>query len=379
MTRRIPNRQARRAGRRLLALGVLVGAGLTLAPFLLASPPDSLGHAIATQRDLLQARPTDGSAWSDLGNLLALDGDRDGAEQAYQEALRLAPELFDAHYNLGVLLLGEERFGPALEHLRDAAAIDPSSAWAQYQIGACLRGQGDRREAIRAFADAFRLEPRLAFPDVNPDVIANPLLTESLLLAHRHQPVRHGAPRVYAEPARIASLLVAPASGGAKAAPAAGAAATAAATESAAAHRSAPAASPIVVPAEPTGATAEHGVPASSVDEDGDAGVDEPSPTDARQLRLVPPDEAERRVFQAPAAVVNEPAARRRVGPGDLSAGGAIDPAEAPAAQEPAQNPVTRFRPGRRSSAQLELQLVPRGASNAPALAGAAAVAFGIR
>jgi hypothetical protein len=101
--------------------------------------------------------------------------------------------------------------------------------------------------------------------------------------------------------------------------------------------------------------------------------------TDARQLRLVPPDEPEIRVYQAPAAAVAEPPSRRRVGPGDLSAGGTVDPAEAPAAQEPAQNPVTRFRPGRRSSAQLELQLVPRGASSAPSRDGASAVASGRR
>jgi Flp pilus assembly protein TadD len=346
-----PRRRPRRGSGAAPALAaVAIGAlALAAAPFLLATTsPDSLRKAIAAQRSLLETRPTDGSAWSDLGNLLALDGDRAAAEEAYREALRLAPDLFDVHYNLGVLLLGEERFDAALKHLRRAETIDPSSAWTRYHIGSCLRGQGRRDDAIASFAEALRLDPRLAFPDVNPDVIANPLMTQSLLRAHRSQTVRDGAPRVYAEPNRIASLLVPPRPPVVRPgeAPAADEAAEAAAPPGGAAGPAT-----IVTPAE-TGDTS-----AAPTPERGGDG----SETDARQLRLTPPPDQEPGVVQVPATViVPVPEPRRRVGPGDLSGGGAVEGEPAP--RETPASPVTRFRPGRRSSAQLDLQLRPRGA-----------------
>jgi hypothetical protein len=64
--------------------------------------------------------------------------------------------------------------------------------------------------------------------------------------------------------------------------------------------------------------------------------------------------------------VVAVPENRRRVGPDDLSGGGHVEEGGDPIpddAPEPS-SPVTRFRPGRRSSAQLDLMLLPRGADS---------------
>jgi hypothetical protein len=116
-----------------------------------------------------------------------------------------------------------------------------------------------------------------------------------------------------------------------------------------------------VVVAEPTRETADDPAtlspwPAPDADD---------TPTDERQLRLVPPEEADGGVVQAlPSASAASPG-RRRVGPGDLIGGGVVlNEQPAAAAPESEPSPVTRFRPGRRSSAQLDLQLVPRGAED---------------
>jgi hypothetical protein len=391
-----PSRSASRRTRRLLPL---LGF-LSLGPLLLATaPPDSLSHAIEVQRALIEERPGDGSVWSDLGNLLALDGDREGAEQAYEEALRLDPESFDAHYNLGVLLLGNERFEAGQSHLRKATVLDPGSAWASYHLGTSLRERGKRADAIRAYAEAFRLDPRLAFPDVNPDVIDNPWLTESLLAAHRGRPPRGNgreqpsqggtrdqtsggngrdqvssgvgreqdtgsprtvsgprtysepatiasSPRSYSEPERIAQLLV-PRSASGELQPVS--------VPSSRAVTPPEPARP--VPLDDRGRVVDSELFPPDVD-------DQPAPApESRQLRRVAPEAS-----AAPPAVIGVPAAtapRRRVGPGDLSGGGEVNENDdASGGETPPETsaPVTRFRPGRRSSAQLDLMLVPRGA-----------------
>ena len=382
--------------RRLLPLVPLLLLG-PLLPYLLATTTsDSLARAIEVQRVLVEDRPGDGALWSDLGNLLALAGELEAAEQAYLEALRLAPDLFDAHYNLGLLLLGEERHDAAASHLREAAELDPGSAWARYQLGSSQRALGRRGDAIRAYAEAFRLDPRLAFSDVNPDVILNPWLTESLLHAHRKRAPRGetassdvapaqvasvprtqgepsrmtsfrnygepanvaSSPRSYSEPERIAELLVPH-------------------SASSEAHSLVPHAQPRsrttpVAPAEPAASAAERHqlelVPSELEQVDDFDAVDE-TPV-ARDLgRAAPASSAtsSRSSSAAPGAVVvAEP--RRRVGPEELSGGGRVEeggdqlPDDEP---EPAA-PVTRFRPGRRSSAQLDLMLLPRGAGSGP-------------
>ncbi|HUP24798.1 MAG TPA: tetratricopeptide repeat protein [Thermoanaerobaculia bacterium] len=369
-------------------LGGFVAVGLALAPLLLATTPaDSLRHAIEVQQTLVAQRPMDGSTWSDLGNLLVLDGDRAGAELAYKGALRLAPDSFDANYNMGVLLLGDGRIAAALKHLRRASQLDPASAWARYHIGAGLAHQGKRADAIRAYAEAFRLDPRLAFPDLNPGVIDNPLLTESLLMAHRNTEVRDGNPRVYAEPNRIASLLV-PRRSPSEASPIPSAGAEQS-TELAAETRSP--SREAVIPVEPTTEGGVTGLEQGTFVDPRDSA--RPS-TDERQLRLVAPeDDGDPALFQAPAASsaprgaasalpgASPAASRRRLGPGDLSESGVFNQAEPPTGDPGARapgtpaGPVTRFRPGRRSTGQLDVLLLPRGAAASPAGGNAATTA----
>jgi hypothetical protein len=66
----------------------------------------------------------------------------------------------------------------------------------------------DKSRAVRQYAQAFSLNPQLAFRDVNPEIVENGLVTESLLLAYRHPAVATEDLSVYDEKLRIRDLMV---------------------------------------------------------------------------------------------------------------------------------------------------------------------------
>lgn len=184
------------------------------------APPD-LGRALAAQRDLAAQYPADPQVQNDLGNLLLLAGETEAAEEAYRRALEAAPDMTSARYNLGLLLLQTERPRAALRELRRVIEDQPDNAWARYQIGVIHDRAGAQRKAVKHYAAAFRLDPQLGFPEVNPHVIQNEHVIEAMLLAYRGGgPLAAQAPKSYAQPGRIVSLMLPPTDPGLAPAPA---------------------------------------------------------------------------------------------------------------------------------------------------------------
>lgn len=181
---------------------------VTLAAMTVA--PRNLESALAAQLELAKQNPQDASVFNDLGNLLVLRGDLDKAEDAYFHAVEIEPSKVSARFNLALLLQQEGRNRAALEQYREVLRVSPSHAWTHYQIGTLydLAKQDDL--AVKSYARAFSLDPTLAFPEVNPQVIDNRLLTQALLLAHRSGSAAPLVPKSYDEPTRIAKLLVPP-------------------------------------------------------------------------------------------------------------------------------------------------------------------------
>lgn len=179
---------------------------VALAAF--AAVPVNLPKALATQQQLVTDQPTNAAAQIDLGNLLLLDGQADAAEAAYRQAIALDPASATAHFNLGLLLQQKGEESAATKEYKEALRLEPRYAWAHYQLGVLREQAGHESAAVRSYAKAFALNPRLNFPDVNPHVLDNKLVTESLLYAYRHElpPLQPGA--AYAEPTRIASILI---------------------------------------------------------------------------------------------------------------------------------------------------------------------------
>ena len=186
-----------------------VAAALAALAFVAAqSAPRNLDRALAAQRALVAERPADAGAHNDLANLLAVAGDRRGAEAEYLQAIELAPEEPGPRFNYGLLLTASERRLPAFRQFREVVDLDPGHAWAHYQIGTIYDAWGLDRLARRAYARAFRIDPSLADARVNPGLIDNDETTAAMLRAWRGGVSDSLAPREYSEGARIAGLLI---------------------------------------------------------------------------------------------------------------------------------------------------------------------------
>lgn len=188
----------------LAALAVVVAIAAT------AAVPPNLASTIEAQRQLATERPDDAAVFNDLGNLLMIVPQPAEAEEAYRKAIELDPDKTSALYNLGLLLQQRGELREAMKHLRHTVELEPGHAWAQYQIGAIQERWGQQSRAVDSYARAFALDPQLAFPEVNPHIVENKLLTESMMRAYKNDFAPAQVPRVYDDPNRIATMLVPP-------------------------------------------------------------------------------------------------------------------------------------------------------------------------
>ena len=193
----------------VLASLVAIGALLSIiAMTAAAAVPPNIQAALERQKRLAAERPRDAAVLNDLGNLLVMAGEPSEAEAAYRHAVEVDPHRLSAQYNLGLLLVQGGKTGEARQLFEKVIEIEPRHAWAHYQLGALLERKGDRSRAVREYAQAFRLDPQLAFREVNPQIVENGMVTESLLLAYRRQSSASAAPPIYDERSRIRELLV---------------------------------------------------------------------------------------------------------------------------------------------------------------------------
>ena len=176
----------------------------------IAAVPPNLARTIEEQRRLVTERPNDAAVYNDLGNLLLLVPQPAEAEEAYRKAVELDPSKVSALFNLGVLLQERGELREAYKLLRQVVKLEPRHAWAFYQIGAIQERWGQDSDAVEAYAMAFSLDPQLAFPEVNPHIVENKLVTQAMLKAYRADYSQPVVPQVYDEPGRIANLLVPP-------------------------------------------------------------------------------------------------------------------------------------------------------------------------
>lgn len=189
------------SGLALACVAVAVAAAL-------AAVPPNLGKAIEEQRRLVSERPQDPAVYNDMGNLLVLASRPDEAEEAYRKAVELAPDRVSSLFNLALLLQQRGELRESLRLYRQALEIQPKHAWALYQIGTLYEHWSQEGRAVEAYADAFRVDPQLAFPEINPHVVENALVTRAMLRAYQQGYDPPQAPAIYEEPGRIVGLLV---------------------------------------------------------------------------------------------------------------------------------------------------------------------------
>jgi Flp pilus assembly protein TadD len=201
----------------LTALGAIVAAGgvaaivvivaITARSAAAAAAPPNYAKAVEAQKRLAAERPQDAAVFNDLGNLLILTRQPAEAEAAYRHAVEIDPRRTSALFNLGLLLQQKGTTSEARQVYEKVLEIEPRHAWAHYQLGTLYESKKDKSRAVREYAQAFAADPQLAFRDVNPQIVENGLVTESLLLAYRRRSAASEAPSIYEERSRIIDLL----------------------------------------------------------------------------------------------------------------------------------------------------------------------------
>ncbi len=117
----------------------------------------ALARARAEYQRAIAADPARHVFHFNLGNVLARLVEREGAERAYREAIRLCPQFADAHNNLADLLLAMGRRHLAHSEARRAVQIDgPRVAYYYDTLGRALLALERHGGAADAFRSAIR-------------------------------------------------------------------------------------------------------------------------------------------------------------------------------------------------------------------------------
>ena len=189
-------------------VAVLLACAALSAALAYAAAPKNLGRAIDAQRVLIAERPMDSALENDLGSLLVLGDDLEGAERAYRRAIEIDGGNASAHYNLGLLLQKQGERRAALKEFERTLEIAPRHAWAQYQVGTIYDAQGRDSAARKAYAKAIALDPALGNPVFNPHLIDNEHATSAMLYAYHHYREELQPAKEFEAPARIAGVLI---------------------------------------------------------------------------------------------------------------------------------------------------------------------------
>ncbi|HUL14548.1 MAG TPA: tetratricopeptide repeat protein [Terriglobales bacterium] len=112
--------------------------------------------------DLEAKYPPQVKAEFDAGQKAEAKGDTTAAIEHYRAALKLAPDFYQAHNNLGGLYIKKGELIPAEKELRRALELNPKSAQADFNLGNVLYLTGRDAEAKTALEDGLTHSPASA-------------------------------------------------------------------------------------------------------------------------------------------------------------------------------------------------------------------------
>jgi protein O-mannosyl-transferase len=96
---------------------------------------------------------------SALGLVLLRSRRLDEATALYEEALRMDPEYFQAHFYLGNIRARQGRLAEAEDHFAAAVRIVPDDRDAHFNLAVALSRRGEHRLAIRHYERALKIRP----------------------------------------------------------------------------------------------------------------------------------------------------------------------------------------------------------------------------
>jgi tetratricopeptide (TPR) repeat protein len=119
-------------------------------------------EAAESQAAAIELNPHMAQAHCDLG-LARLKQNRLGeAAAALARAIELEPQRADTHNHLGVVLARQAKLSEAAARHRQSIALDPKYAEAHYNLGVVLAAMGQWREAATHYRQATALQPEFA-------------------------------------------------------------------------------------------------------------------------------------------------------------------------------------------------------------------------
>jgi predicted O-linked N-acetylglucosamine transferase (SPINDLY family) len=121
-----------------------------------------LEEAESCHRLALKLAPDLADAHYNLGNTLRAQGRLEGAAQSYQRALALRPAYLQASCNLGIALQDQGRADEAEAMFRRTLELKPDHVEAYSNLGNALKEQSRLLEAETCYRHALELDPSLA-------------------------------------------------------------------------------------------------------------------------------------------------------------------------------------------------------------------------
>lgn len=116
-------------------------------------------NSVTLFTDIINRNPHINIAYNNRGIAQYRQGDYAGANQDYNEAIRLDPKYADTFFNRGILRTQTQNMTGALCDYSAALTLDPRYAAAYYQRGLLLDSKGDTNGALRDFTDAILSNP----------------------------------------------------------------------------------------------------------------------------------------------------------------------------------------------------------------------------
>ncbi len=106
--------------------------------------------------------PFDPAIFVNLGAAYRKAGRLKEAREAYEEAVKLKPDLAEAYFNLGKVLFALEDADAAIAASRKCLALKPTMAEAYINLGNAYKLKNDGENALAAYEEARRLDPDMA-------------------------------------------------------------------------------------------------------------------------------------------------------------------------------------------------------------------------
>jgi len=141
-----------------------------------------VAHKAATQPGVVNAFsqnvPEAAKQALTLGIKLAGEGKIEDAVENMRKAIKIFPDYFDAHLELGNLFIKTEQFNDAIAELDLARQVNPNDERAYQSFGLLLMKQRNFAMAVAIFAEAARLDPADA---TNPVMKATALIHQAAI------------------------------------------------------------------------------------------------------------------------------------------------------------------------------------------------------